>query len=272
MDSPARSVCDEFTDEELDAYFASYVPLSNLPTPPAATRKEEDAVFGCEEGGSEGEREGPGCSELRAQATCLANLVPSNVSPTRPGVPAIERILERAKLPVEIVAFVACILDALTLRFAGSWRSSLAQHPLQHASFNERNIHIRLQNHSQTRIPSSEIIIVAALSLAENFLDDRPRSNGHWAVIEAQDMFTAAQVEGTKMCVLRDMEYGLLRITEEMVGMMVANIRREIIMQGGESGERRREYSAEERRPKLSLDLQGQAVWMYGVQTPEPSP
>lgn len=37
--SPALSVSSntsDMTDEELDQYFASYVPLSNLPTPPPA--------------------------------------------------------------------------------------------------------------------------------------------------------------------------------------------------------------------------------------------
>jgi hypothetical protein len=34
--SPALSVNSDMTDEELDKYFATYVPLSNLPTPPPA--------------------------------------------------------------------------------------------------------------------------------------------------------------------------------------------------------------------------------------------
>lgn len=34
--SPALSATSDLTDEELDKYFASYVPLSNLPTPPPA--------------------------------------------------------------------------------------------------------------------------------------------------------------------------------------------------------------------------------------------
>jgi len=34
--SPAPSVNSDMTDEELDKYFATYIPLSNLPTPPPA--------------------------------------------------------------------------------------------------------------------------------------------------------------------------------------------------------------------------------------------
>lgn len=36
--SPAMSVNSDMTDEELDKYFATYIPLSNLPTPPPAKK------------------------------------------------------------------------------------------------------------------------------------------------------------------------------------------------------------------------------------------
>jgi hypothetical protein len=34
--SPALSINSDMSDEELEKYFASYIPLSNLPTPPPA--------------------------------------------------------------------------------------------------------------------------------------------------------------------------------------------------------------------------------------------
>jgi hypothetical protein len=44
--SPALSVYSEgnmdMTEEEMDSYFANYVPLSNLPTPPAVVVKEKE--------------------------------------------------------------------------------------------------------------------------------------------------------------------------------------------------------------------------------------
>jgi hypothetical protein len=44
--SPAVSVTSDMTDEELDRYFATYVPLSNLPTPPPAKENAPPAVSG----------------------------------------------------------------------------------------------------------------------------------------------------------------------------------------------------------------------------------
>jgi hypothetical protein len=42
--SPALSITSDMTDEELDQYFASYVPLSNLPTPPPAKEHQHVAA------------------------------------------------------------------------------------------------------------------------------------------------------------------------------------------------------------------------------------
>ena len=39
--SPALSITSDMTDEELDQYLASYVPLSNLPTPPPAKEQHD---------------------------------------------------------------------------------------------------------------------------------------------------------------------------------------------------------------------------------------
>jgi hypothetical protein len=41
--SPALSITSDMTDEELDQYLASYVPLSNLPTPPPVKDHHEAA-------------------------------------------------------------------------------------------------------------------------------------------------------------------------------------------------------------------------------------
>jgi hypothetical protein len=43
--SPALSITSDMTDEELDQYFANYVPLSNLPTPPPAKEQDDVAIL-----------------------------------------------------------------------------------------------------------------------------------------------------------------------------------------------------------------------------------
>ncbi|KAF2821251.1 hypothetical protein CC86DRAFT_111435 [Ophiobolus disseminans] len=262
--SPALSVNSDMTDEELDRYFATYVPLSNLPTPPPAkehapcsttsisTSSSSPSIQSTQESSS---------PELQAQATHLANLVPSA---HRPHVDAIRGFLERANLPDEVVAFAACVLDSLSARFAATWREELVS-----AEF-ERD----LKDFLRTDMPrhahvSPDVIALAALALAHSFLVDRPRSSRHWSVKESAGVYSVKEIEATKRAMLRDMDYGLARITEEMVKSMMADMQRP---KTASSLVREGSVSKAERRRTLSINLSGTAIWSHGVQTPEPSP
>jgi hypothetical protein len=59
--SPALSITSDMTDEELDQYLASYVPLSNLPTPPPPAKDQHHRVAASPE---------PAYSSPAAQAQC----------------------------------------------------------------------------------------------------------------------------------------------------------------------------------------------------------
>ncbi|PSN71428.1 hypothetical protein BS50DRAFT_584919 [Corynespora cassiicola Philippines] len=268
--SPALSVASitsDMTDEELDQYFASYVPLSNLPTPPPAKEAPSQpcdippvnpptAVV-------------DQAPELHVYATHLAHLVPLNASSQRPSVSVVTGFLERADLPTETVAFAACILDALSQRFAGSWRDACVPR-LSPFSFCR-----------QQPAMGPELVVLSALVLAHGYLDDRGRSNSRWARIIGASLFSAQDIERTKMCMLQDMDYGLFRISEDMVQHMMRDMQRACSFTSSSSSSpsslvatARTDGIAgkEERRPKLSLDLHGAAVWKFGMQTPEPSP
>ncbi|KAF2122178.1 hypothetical protein BDV96DRAFT_663169 [Lophiotrema nucula] len=267
MESPALLVgsmdFDNMTDEELDKYFASCEPLSNLPTPPPT----KDSLFADVVIANSIPQPGilPQALELEAYATQLANFVPPNVSTSRPATLTIRSFLERANLPVEVVAFSACILDALSQRFATSWRAACA--PAASVHFHGMS---QFRQHPNV---FPEVVVLAALALAEDFLQDRSRSNKHWAQIEARGLFTAREIQITKTCILQDMDYGLLRITQEMVQHMMRTMQRGTkVSSSAACTKSSAAIEKDERRPKLSLDLPGTAVWNYGMQTPEPSP
>ncbi|KAF2127580.1 hypothetical protein P153DRAFT_368174 [Dothidotthia symphoricarpi CBS 119687] len=256
--SPAFSVTSDMTDEELDQYFASYVPLSNLPTPPPA---KEHTVASLPTPSSPSQNLDLS-SELQAHATHLANLVPRNVSTAQPCVSVIRGFLERACLPDEIIAFAACILDALSDRFASTWRDSLL--PSNYA----RNLKIFLQ--TDTRLNTSvtpDVIVLAALALAHDFLVDWLRSSKHWAVREGSAQFTVQEIEATKRAILQDMNYGLFRISNDMVQRMLQDMQR-----GSSTIVLRKEEMKVDRRRNLSLSFAGTAKWSFGLQTPELSP
>ncbi|KAL6703372.1 hypothetical protein ACN47E_009714 [Coniothyrium glycines] len=273
--SPATSVTSEMTDEELDNYFASYVPLSNLPTPPpvkehaiprsapqpsiaAATTTTTTTTTTRTSSHST-------CSQSRVDATHLANLVPLNVSTHHAHASVIEGFLERASLPEEIVAFCACVLDALSARFATTWRNALAQ------CHYERDLGVFLRTDSrQNAHVGPEVIVLAALSLAHGFLVDRIRSSKHWSVREAAGAFSVQEIEASKRAILCDMNYGLFRIKNEMVQQRLRDMQRTI--QAQTTGHQRQGIVKPQRQRNLSLSFAGAAIWSEGGPTPEPSP
>jgi hypothetical protein len=177
----------------------------------------------------------------------------------------IQGFLARAGLPDEIVAFAACVLDALSSRFAATWRDALA--PSDYA----RDLEHFLGTDSRQKIHvSPDVIVLAALSLAHGYLFDRLRSSLHWSTEESDGAFTVQEIEATKRAMLQDMDYGLYRISNETVQRRLKNMQRTSASSAIQSTPNA--TTKQNRRRNLSISLQGTAIWTYGVQTPEPSP
>ncbi|OAL47607.1 hypothetical protein IQ07DRAFT_613580 [Pyrenochaeta sp. DS3sAY3a] len=272
--SPALSATSDLTDEELDRYFASYVPLSNLPTPPpkehaipkpASTPTSTAASPAQTPSQTHDAANSP---ELQVYALHLANLVPLNVSTHRPHKSVIQGFLERASLPDEIIAFSACILDALSTRFAATWRDTLA--PSDYA----RTLKNFLRTDSrQSEHVSPDVIVLAALALAHGFLADRQRSSRHWSVRESDGVFTVQEIEATKRAILEDMDYGLFRISEDRCQRRLRAMQLAVLNPAAALPAKDDTVVAKSNRLRnLSLSLSGTAIWSHGQQTPEPSP
>lgn len=159
--------------------------------------------------------------------------------------------LERANLPAEVVAFAACVLEGLSERFLGDWTEEMEQLQLNGQQYDLERLVRRDVSHS-----NSDLIVLAAMALAHGFLTDRLRSSRHWSVKESDGQFGVREIEATERVMLRDLDYGLSKITAEAVQKML-----------GEMGPQKKT-----RRNTMSIDLKGTAIWSHGVQTPEPSP
>ncbi|KAJ9636736.1 hypothetical protein H2199_007730 [Coniosporium tulheliwenetii] len=210
--------------EDLDAYFANYVPLSNLPTPPPLPDESPSDVSRATSPSSLSFD-----PELAGPATLLANLVPSNASPHRPFAATIYDFLSRAQLPIEVLGLAACILDALSARFAAHWRQELFQLDTQRRRQDGRPTPLIIQTNSRssyTSCPEPEIIILAALHLAVAYLSDRPKLPAFWARHVSLDAFSVTQINATTRCILRDIDYGLHSFTSEMVDEAIEDMRR----------------------------------------------
>jgi hypothetical protein len=126
---------------------------------------------------------------------------------------------------------------------------------------------LRTDSRQNVRI-SPDVIALAALSLAHGFLADRQRSSRHWSVRESDGAFTVQEIEATKRAILHDMDYGLARISNDMVESRLKNMQRISTSPYTPTAT----TTATKQRRNLSISLQGTAIWSHGVQTPEPSP
>ena len=86
-------------------------------------------------------------------------------------------------------------------------------------------------------------------------------------------MFSVQEIEATKRAILLDMDYGLFRISEDMVQRRLRDMQRvdqtalSVQLSANEA------VTAKQNRVRnLSLSFAGTALWCHGVQTPEPSP
>jgi len=178
----------------------------------------------------------------------------------------IQGFLDRAELPEEIVAFSACVLDALTSRFASTWRDALVPAGDQTSDCHD----LRRLDPRHTLPVSPDVIVLAALSLAHGFLVDRMRSTLHWSIKESRGAFSVREIEATKRAMLQDMDYGLWRISNDTLQRRLKNMQRAKTLPAHTCTSST--TLAKHRRRNVSLSLQGAAIWQHGVQTPEPSP
>lgn len=217
MASRSRSSSDaSFDDAYFEDYFSkTYVPLSNLPTPPPsshsnqASRQQSPDDFL-----PVGEVLDP---DLLGPATHLTNLIPSSTSLTSPQVPLVHAMLTRAHLPLEIIAFAVCILDSLNSRFALSWRQGcplITPHPPTRFGVGQSEERDQEQ-HIDSIHP--ELIILSALVLAVKFLDDGHRFTREYASDWGLGMWTCNQINFTQRSILENLGYRLLSLWNENI-------------------------------------------------------
>ncbi|KAK8232910.1 hypothetical protein HDK77DRAFT_52245 [Phyllosticta capitalensis] len=262
---------------DIDAYFANYEPLSNMPTPPqpavdSPVAKTPAAV-----------RRRPN-DDLRASAAHLAKLTPSNASTRRPSTSTITTYLERTHLPLEVLGLAACILDALSMRFAKRWREALLSAAGPDSASASLPVPASLPSPPASPIPVTtapllgaavassaepELLVLAALALAASYLDDSHVSLRHWAQHVSNCVFTARQLSATQRIILSDLDYDLHSFTPEFVQDSIQNMQRTGALMAQKAASA---PVAEKSRPAPLQLGGGSARWCNGITTPEPSP
>ncbi|KAI9639950.1 hypothetical protein NHQ30_011680 [Ciborinia camelliae] len=192
-----------------DFFEQTYVPLSNLPTPPLSSHSYDTtaaqspiSLFSSDE---------ILYPEFLGPAIHLTNLIPSSTSLTNPSTQLVHALLSRADLPIEILALAVCILDSLNSRFARSWRLS---YPLESPEdqlleqYNFPSQQAAEEQHIDSTHP--EVIILAALILATKFIDDQQGTTLYYAQKWAKGLWSCDQINFTQRCIMENLGYRLL--------------------------------------------------------------
>jgi hypothetical protein len=168
--------------------------------------------------------------------------VPASASPlATPSVPLVQALLARSNLPLDSIALAVCILDSLdSKKFARMWRASCpliaaaaatavdvdvslsaclppsptASPPATPALEEPARHHSRTP--SQTHIDSvrPEVIIVAALVVANKFLEDPQDRADYYCRVWAGDMWSCPQLNATERCLLEALDYRILPLCD----------------------------------------------------------
>ncbi|KAK8188072.1 uncharacterized protein BKA78DRAFT_373594 [Phyllosticta capitalensis] len=256
---------------DIDAYFANYEPLSNMPTPPqpavdspvAKTPAARCVLLLLARSWGQSTN-----SNQTASAAHLAKLTPSNASTRRPSTSTITTYLERTHLPLEVLGLAACILDALSMRFAKRWREALLSAAGPDSASALLPVPASLPSPPASPIPP-ELLVLAALALAASYLDDSHVSLRHWAQHVSNCVFTARQLSATQRIILSDLDYDLHSFTPEFVQDSIQNMQRTGALMAQKAASA---PVAEKSRPAPLQLGGGSARWCNGITTPEPSP
>ncbi|KAI1346540.1 hypothetical protein F5Y01DRAFT_297658 [Xylaria sp. FL0043] len=261
----AAPVDDDFEFDE--SYFRQfYKPLSNLPTPPPSTRNssanQSPRV-------SLDDTEGPN-SQFLGPAAHLARMLPPGASFITPSIPAVQQMLARANLPMDIIALAVCILDSLNSKFSRNWRVAF---PLnrQGQPASKRHTLPSAPSHA-THINSvfPEIIILAALMIADKFVEDLQSPTQYFASTWGNNLWTYEQINFTERCIMESLGYRILPLWDPA---LIKQARHDIEMARREIIQESTGCVGEEGRRHFKSMSSGHAVVGLGLQlTPAATP
>ncbi|KAI3317418.1 hypothetical protein HD806DRAFT_515008 [Xylariaceae sp. AK1471] len=196
---------DDFEFDE--SYFRQfYKPLSNLPTPPPSTRNSSAAQSPRI---SHDDAEGPN-SQFLGPAAHLARMLPPGASFITPSIPTVQQMLARANLPMDIIALAVCILDSLDSKFSRNWRIAF---PLnRHGQPASKRHTLPSAPGQATHINSvfPEIIILAALMIAQKFVEDMETPTQYFRATWGNNLWTCEQINFTERYIMESLGYRIL--------------------------------------------------------------
>jgi hypothetical protein len=132
-----------------------------------------------------------------------------------PSVPAVQEMLAKARLPMDVVALAVCILDSLDAKFSLSWRVSF---PLGSALTPTHKRHTLPAGSVQKQhidAVSPEVIILGALIIANKFVDDMQEPTHYFSSIWGRGVWTCEQINYTERCIMESLNYRIMPLWKD---------------------------------------------------------
>ena len=185
----------------------------------------------------------------------LANMIPSGCSLLDPSIEIIHSLLDRSRLPQTTIALAVCILDSLNSRFALTWRRTLPKQPASASSSHS----VDKPPHIDTIRP--EVVVLAALILAEKFIDDQEASTVYYIQVWGAADWTCGQINATQQCIMENLGYRLLPLwSEPLITDAMSDMERVGLQAQGKGWTRPRDQTANLAEVKERME-NGSVVW-----------
>ncbi|KAJ3580362.1 hypothetical protein NPX13_g208 [Xylaria arbuscula] len=239
---------DDFEFDE--SYFRQfYKPLSNLPTPPPSTRNssasQSPRMSVDDTDGSNSQFLGP--------AAHLARMLPPGASFITPSILTVQQMLTRANLPMDIIALAVCILDSLNSKFSRSWRVAFPLNRIGQPASKRHTLPSAPSHATHINSVFPEIIILAALMIADKFVEDLQSPTQYFASTWGNNLWTCEQVNFTERCIMESLGYRILPLWDPALIKQARHdiemARRELIQETstrnvGEDGSSRKHFKS----------------------------
>lgn len=197
-------------------------------------------------------------------------MLPPGASFITPSIPAVQQMLAQAGLPMDTIALAVCILDSLDSKFSRNWRLSFPFHRQGQPASKRHTLPSAPGQPTHIDSVFPEIIILAALTIADKFVEDVQSPMPYLGSMFGNPTWTCEQVNFTERCIMESLGYRILPLWEPALIKQARHdiemARREIIQQstGGVGEDGRRHFKS------MSS---GHAVGGLGLQlTPAPTP
>lgn len=155
-------------------------------------------------------------------------------------------MLARVSLPLETIALAVCILDSLDAKFGRKWRLTCPLRTATEATTTKSQVKRAMSHSKRHSLPfvpqpsrcqqpqlhidsvEPEIIILAALVIADKFTEDTEQTTQDYCTTWGQSVWSSEQLNLTERSIMESLNYRIMPLCEEdcladaMVDMQLA--------------------------------------------------